>query len=216
MALDVLYFSEELRLNRDSREIAELSELLNDLPIVPLCDRGEIFRNSNGIKNQLVRFQLSYPNSKKDAHVGSISYEVADEFEGKRDELHGIACAIRQNREFFKTAAFGSELEGEDFPEGALLFHLHRVLEARDGRRAPSAKSCEVCHIDLHEVYKPVSGGFLQKHLTAPVTELNGSRQYKAGDFITVCPNCHAVLHKYRPWVSGKNAEDILFYLRED
>jgi 5-methylcytosine-specific restriction enzyme A len=211
LALDVLYFADELRLNKESKEIIELSELLNELPIIPLSARGEIFRNSNGIKNQLIKFKSSYPKWKKDSHVGSIFYEIADEFGGRKDELHKIACAIRKNRDFFKAAPFGGKLEGEDFPEGALLYHLHRLLEAKDGWKVLPAQSCEICHLNLAEVYKPVSGGFLQAHLTVPITSLNGNRHYKAEDFIAVCPNCHAMLHKHRPWLTKENAEEILF-----
>ena len=65
LALDVLYFDEDLRLNKESKEIVELSELLNELPIIPLSARGEIFRNSNGIKNQLIKFKSSYAKRKK-------------------------------------------------------------------------------------------------------------------------------------------------------
>ena len=50
LALDVLYFADRLRLNKESHEIIELSELLNELPIIPISARGVIFRNSNGIK----------------------------------------------------------------------------------------------------------------------------------------------------------------------
>ena len=80
LALDVLYSMNELRLSAESQEIIELSELLNELPIIPLSARGEIFRNSNGIKNQLVKFKSCFPERKKDLHVGSIFYDVADEF----------------------------------------------------------------------------------------------------------------------------------------
>lgn len=211
LALDVLYFADKLRLNKESYEIVELSELLNELPIIPISARGVIFRNSNGIKNQLLKFKSSYPKKEKDLHVGSIFYEVADEFDGRKDELHKIACAIRQNRDFFKAATFGSELEGEDFPEGALLYHLHRVLETRDSRKIVRTESCESCHLNLSEVYKPVPGNFLQCHLTVPVTNLNGSKHYAADDFITVCPNCHAVLHRRRPWLTKDDAKEILY-----
>ena len=211
LALDVLYFSDELHLNKESKEIIELSELLNELPIIPLSARRDNFRSSGGINGQLSKFKSSYNKGKKDPDVGSIFYEIADEFNGKKDELHKIACAIRQNHNFFKTATFGSEFEGEDFPEGALLYHLHRLLEARDGRKLVPAESCEICHLNLSEVYKPVSGDFLQCHLTVPVTDLNGSMHYKADDFITVCPNCHAVLHRHRPWLTRDNAGEILF-----
>lgn len=210
LALDVLYFAEDLRLNKESKEIVELSELLNELPIIPLSARGEIFRNSNGIKNQLIKFKSSYAKRKKDSHVGTIFYEVADEFNGRNDDLHKIASAIRQNRDFFRIATFGSELEGEYFPEGALLYHLHRVLEARDSRKIIPARRCEICHLNLSEVYKPTLGNFLQCHLTVPITELNASKYYDAEDFITVCPNCHAVLHRHRPWVTKDDVGEIL------
>ena len=210
LALDVLCFTNELRLKKESKEIIELSELLNELPIIPISVRGEIFRNSNGIKNQLLKFKSSYSKKERDSHVGSIFYEIADEFDGRKDELHKIACAIRQNREFFKTATFGSEFEGRDFPEGALLFHLHRVLETRDSRKVARAERCEICHLNLSEVYKSAFGTFLQCHLTVPIIELDGSKHYAADDFITVCPNCHAVLHRHRPWLTKENAGKIL------
>lgn len=210
LALDVLYSANELRLSKDSKEIVELSELLNELPIIPLSARGIFFRNSNGIYNRLTTFKSSYSKGKKDPHVGSIFYEVAGEFEERKDELHKIACAIRQNREFFTSATFGSEFEGEGFPEGALLFHLHRVLEARDGQKIIPADRCEICHLNLSEVYKPAPGNFLQCHLTVPVTELDGCKHYAADDFITVCPNCHAVLHRHCPRLTKDNAGEIL------
>lgn len=210
LALDVLYFSDKLRLNKESSEIVKLSELLNELPIIPLPARRENFRSNGGVNGQLSKFRSSYNKDKKDPDVGTIFYEVADEFDGRKDELHKIASAIRRNREFFKTATFGSELEGEDFPEGVLLYHLHRVLEARDSRKIIPAGRCEICHLNLSEVYKPTLGNFLQCHLTVPVTELNASKHYDAEDFITVCPNCHAVLHRHRPWVTKDVGEILL------
>lgn len=211
LALDVLYSAEPQRLNKDSEQIIELSELLNELPIIPLAVRRKCFRSNSGVYGQLHLFNLSYNKGKKDPDLGLLFYQIANEFEGRKDELHRIACAIRQNRDFFKTVPFGSPLEGEDIPEGALLFHLHRVLEARDSRYIVRAERCEICQLNLSEVYQPISGSFLQCHLTVPMTELNGSKHYKAEDFITVCPNCHAVLHRYRPWVTRDNAVKILF-----
>ena len=211
LALDVLHFADKLRLNKESHEIAELSELLNELPIIPLSARRENFRSKGGVNGQLSKFRSSYNKGKKDPDVGTIFYEVADEFDGRKDELHKIARAIRKNCEFFKTATFGSELEGEDFPEGALLYHLHRVLETRDGRKIVRTENCEICHLNLSEIYKPTLGNFLQCHLTVPITELNSSKHYAADDFITVCPNCHTVLHRNRPWLTKDDAGKILF-----
>lgn len=210
LALDTLMFSKKSNLSSNSLAVIELSQLLNELPIHPTEKRTANFRNPVGISDQLRGFGYSLrPNNR--VRVGSVFLVVYEEYRNCPEQIHAIAEAIKQNREFFKTATFGSEFEGEDFPEGALLYHLHRVLEARDGRKIVPAENCEICHLNLSEVYKPISGNFLQCHLTVPITELNGSKHYKTDDFITVCPNCHAMVHKYRPWVTRDSAGEILF-----
>lgn len=210
LALDTLMFSKKSNLSSNSLAVIELSQLLNELPIHPTEKRTANFRNPVGISDQLRGFGYSLrPNNR--VRVGSVFLVVYEEYRNCPEQIHAIAEAIKHNREFFKTATFGSEFEGEDFPEGALLYHLHRVLEARDGRKIVPAENCEICQLNLSEVYKPISGNFLQCHLTVPITELNGSKHYKTDDFITVCPNCHAMVHKYRPWVTRDSAGEILF-----
>ena len=140
LALDVLHFADKLRLNKESHEIAELSELLNELPIIPLSARRENFRSKGGVNGQLSKFRSSYNKGKN----------------------------VR-------------------------------------------AENCEIWHLNLSEIYKPTPGNFLQCHLTVPITELNSSKHYAADDFITVCPNCHAVLHRNRPWLTKDDAGKILF-----
>lgn len=185
LVLDVLYFADKLRLNKKRHELVEL---LNELPIILLSVRCEFFRRKVRVNGQLSKFRSSYNKGKKDSNIGTIFYEVADEFDGRKDELHKNGRAIRQNREFFKTATLGSEIEGEDFPEGALLYHFHRVLETGDCWEIVRAECCEIFHLNLSEVYKPTPGNFLQCHLIVPVTELNSSKPYAANDFITVPP----------------------------
>ena len=70
---------------------------------------------------------------------------------------------------------------------------------------------CDVCHLDLSQVYKTVPGGFMQLHLTVEITELDYKTEYKPSDFITVCPNCHAMLHQYRPWLTKETVNEILY-----
>lgn len=211
LAVDTLLSSEGNSLSPVSPVVIELSKLLNELPIHSMEKRAPYFRNPVGISSQLHNFEYALKSYKSTFRVGTIFFRIYEEYRDCPEQLHAIAEAIRKNKEFFSTQFFGNELEGNDFQEGALLFHLHRVLEARDSRKIVLAESCEICHLNLCEVYKPIPGSFLQSHLLVPVTELEGSKRYKADDFITVCPNCHAVLHRYRPWVTRKKAEEILF-----
>ena len=210
LALDALLFSGPEHLNAKSGAIIELSALLNSLPIIPPSRRGEIFRNCSGISNQINMFRLSYGKGDKNPNVGAVLYSVADEYRGTEEEIHRIAVAIKRNTEFFGNAAFGAVEEISGFPEGALLGHLHRALESRDSKNLKMTDECEVCHLNLSEVYRPLPSGFMQLHLLVPVTKLDCHKKYKPDDFITVCPNCHAVLHRLRPWRTKDTVNEIL------
>ena len=92
LALDVLHFADKLRLNKESHEIAELSELLNELPIIPLSARRENFRSKGGVNGQLanlgqvitkvkrtlmsVRFSMRLPMSSTEKKTSCIKLHV--------------------------------------------------------------------------------------------------------------------------------------------
>ena len=135
-------------------------------------------------------------------------YIVDVEFENRHNELHEIAKAIRRNVPYYATT-YGDSLESDDFPEGVLLGHLHRMLEARDSAHLTPGQRCEICQLDTAEIY-PGCPSLMRLHLTVPVTALDGKKRYGATDFITVCPNCHAALHRRRPWLTKENCGDLL------
>lgn len=209
LALDVLYFSGEERINAQSKATRELSELLTSLPIHPLSARGEIFRNQKGVTDVILNYRRTVRSGKKDPHVGALFYEIGMIYEDRLDELHAIAEAIRKNIPFYGSIPFGNDLERENFPEGALLCHLHRVIEARDGARIVPKQRCEVCMIETVPIYKNCPN-LLEQHLIIPVVELDGNRRYGQTHFITVCPNCHKALHRYRPWLTKENCGELL------
>ena len=124
-------------------------------------------------------------------------------------ELHSIAMAIRRNERFFEISGFGDDAEAPDFPESALLGHLHRIVETRDSTKLVPGKRCEICQIDTSDIY-PGCSNLMNMHLAVPITELDGNRRYRAEEFITVCPNCHAALHRRRPWLTKENCGELL------
>ena len=208
LTLDVLYYSGK-KLKRDSDTIEELSEILNLLPIHSKKNRRENFRNPSGVYKQIQSFARSYKKGIKDPNVGMMFYQVANEFSDRMEELHSIAIAIRKNRDLYSDFQFGCDQESYDFPEGALLGHLHRMVEMRDGSSIEPEDRCSICHIKLSEIYCH-KRSLMSLHLTTPITEIDGNNKYKDVDFLTVCPNCHAALHQYRPWLSKDKAKDIL------
>lgn len=209
LALDVFYFSGEAQLNDQSKAIQELSELLNVLPIHPVAERGEIFRNPKGVAGQIAKYRRFLEGGRRDRHVGTLFFEIGNEFAQRHDELHAIAEAIRRNALECSEMSFGSENEGNCFPEGALLGHLHRVIEARDAKATGLENRCAICKIETVAIYRD-GLNLLEQHLIVPVVELDAKARYGERDFITVCPNCHAALHRYRPWISRENCENLL------
>ena len=210
LALDALLFSGEEHFSCSSKAVLELSQLLNELPIHSLSKRAANFRNPVGISDQISGFRHSLKDTNNRIKVGSVFFQAYEEHQDCLTEIHSIAMAIRRNKDFFKEHLFGDKLEQSSFPEGALLNHLHILLEKRDSKLIEPGQVCSICCLNLSEVYKDIPGNFMQQHLTVPVTELDSRKKYKPDDFITVCPNCHAVIHQIRPWISKENVGEIL------
>ena len=208
LALDALYSSKNERLYAESEEMAELSALLNRLPIHPIENRREDFRTPTGIAAQLYRFQRALMTGVNKNNVGLLFFDINCEFYNRHIELHNIALAIRRNEEYF-AIDYGNHLEDYGFPEGILLGHLHRIIEMRDGAKFDHKEYCEVCSIKPELYYKPC-GSLLQSHLLTAPAELDGKKKYGTECFITVCPTCHAVLHRLRPWRTRDNCGEIL------
>lgn len=204
LALDVLYSCGGATPRSDSEEILVLCDLLHRLPIHPEKVRKRDFRTPTGVRAQIYRYERRYANM-----VGSMFYEIDAEYADKHDELHAIAKAIRKNASFFIDSRFGDITEEDGFPEGTLLGHLHRVIEKRDGEKYEKKHRCDICQISPAELYRN-SPDIMAMHLTVPVIELDGTEKYGRSDFITVCPNCHEALHRFRPWLKLENCDAIL------
>lgn len=208
LALDVLYQAKDQKVSVDMPEMNDLSALLQRLPIHPLENRRADFRNITGITRQLMQFRSNCNTGNKNLHVGIAFFNIAFEFEDRFDELHQIATAIRRNEPYY-FPGFGNRMEDEGFSEGILLGHLHCLIEVRDGSKLALADHCAICQLQPALIYQSC-GGLLQPHLLVPPTEMDGGKKYQDTDFITVCPTCHAALHRLRPWHTKENYSEIL------
>lgn len=62
---------------------------------------------------------------------------------------------------------------------------------------------CQVCRVDLTHVYGQMAAGFIHVHHVRPLSEIG--EEYEVDprtDLLPVCPNCHAMLHLFRPPLS--------------
>lgn len=208
LTLDVLYSASNNRISPNSNEMHELSELLKRLPIHASDNKRANFRTATGITQQVKLFLKSCKLGEKNVDVGKRFFEVAFEYEDKPEQLHAIASAIRANEKYF-TATFGAKEASYDFPEGALLGHLHHIIEHTAQEKYDCGATCEICGIKPMVQYK-LQGNLLQLHLLIPPEKLNGGTNYGQDCYMTVCPTCHAVLHRIRPWVVRENCGNIL------
>jgi 5-methylcytosine-specific restriction protein A len=211
LGLDVLFSNTPAALTIESKTIVNLSETLNRLPIIPLDQREDYFRNPAGVRRQLLTFHWSQQKEIKASHVGAIFYEVFSEFKDNLEELHRIAQAIRRCVDSHNFEQYGDSVESEGFLEGAILSHLHRNIEERyTDKCEDTLLECEACRMHPKGIYAQMSGNsILSKHLLIAPADFDPIAKLTPSDFITVCPNCHRALHIIRPWRGRKESENI-------
>ena len=193
-------------LNEDSPPVRELSEVLRTLPIVPLEDRDASFRGPRGLQGQYALLRLSIAKGEKYKHIGNDFIGVYQENCNNPAHILAVADAITACRELYAELPFGSKEEQLDFPEGALLGHLHRYCEQRDGSSANASVACEICGMTAtaYPVAQPIM--LIEPHLLAAPETMRPGDRYAKNQFIYVCPNCHKVLHQLRPWHGDKES----------
>lgn len=212
LALDLLLNSEDKNFSMNDERIIELSELLNRLPVIPLKNRNKYFRNTAGVRRQILTFYYSLNKKQKASHVGIEFYNVHKDYGKDKMGLKKTADAIKRCMNLVDEIEFADKSEMEGFREGALLAHLHRYFERSHGRPPKNKKlktCCSICGLKAEHIYT-LRDGFLQFHLLVPPEDFREGMIFKESDFIQVCPNCHRVLHLKRPWVTRDNVFSIL------
>ncbi|NLE25891.1 MAG: hypothetical protein GX625_11235 [Clostridiaceae bacterium] len=196
----------------ENEAIIELSKLLNSLPLIPLSERDETFRNPSGVRRQLLTFEWGLQKKKKPIHVGEIFYTVYNEIGKNKILISEIAQSIKRNSDFVKSIGFSYFPSTVEFPEGVILFNLHSFLENRHGFRfSKTCNSCSICGLNPQTAFHlRETARFLDPHLLVLPQDMRPEMRFSGKDFITVCPNCHQVLHQYRPWRSRSQCEQIL------
>jgi predicted HNH restriction endonuclease len=57
---------------------------------------------------------------------------------------------------------------------------------------------CRICSMRYRDVYGVLGAEFAEAHHIVPLGKLKGSTRTKLEDLITVCANCHRMLHRMR------------------
>lgn len=226
LALD-LYFRSEggRRLSQTHPDVVELSRVLNSLPIHGNDSRDGTFRNPNGCYMKLGNFRRFDAEFAKLGHRGltrgnQLEEVVWNDFASNRLELVEIARTIRSASVVagkVEVADVADADEG-DFPEGKILYRLHRirernsVLTEKAKRRAAQngGLKCAACDFDFLARYGEIGRGYIECHHTLPLSEYLSATRTSLKDLALVCANCHRMLHRKRPWLTIGQLKSVL------
>ena len=226
LALDLYFRLNPLLIDEKHPELVQLSRILNALPIHAKSQRLDTFRNPVGVYMKLCNLLRLDPNYQgKGLVAGSkLDEEVWKEFYSNREQLHSVANAIRRNYTLLTRPEDNTEDtkqidDDEEFPEGTILSRLHRLRE-RNSQLVKRKKKqrlqqtgklgCEACNFDFAEHYGKLGYGFAECHHNEPVSELSTERMIKLSELSIVCPNCHRMLHRVRPWLTVDQLRSLL------
>jgi len=104
-------------------------------------------------------------------------------------------------------------------PEGAKIrVEVNRYERSPVNRAACIAHygyKCLACGLDFSEKYGPLGNEYIEVHHRVPVSELGEAyRLDPVKDLVTVCANCHAMLHRAKPPLSVEALAEIINNLR--
>jgi hypothetical protein len=106
-----------------------------------------------------------------------------------------------------------------EFPEGKEVERTHKQRERnalvvtvakRNFREKHGRLFCQICGFDFKKSYGEIGVGFIEAHHTIPVSNKRGILRTKPSDIAVVCPNCHRMLHRKRPWLKMSDLKNLI------
>jgi 5-methylcytosine-specific restriction protein A len=122
-------------------------------------------------------------------------------------ELFNFAISLIASVLPIKSVTFRNPDEVLGFPEGAVSKVLVNKYE-RDPRNRREAiaihgKSCLVCGFNFEEMYGELGDEYIVVHHIVPISQMESDYFVDpAKDLVTLCANCHAMVHRYDPPMS--------------
>ncbi len=206
----------------DDRIVA-LSELLQRSPEHPVENRGDKFRNVNGVARKIADLQTHHPHYHGvPTHGSKIDLEVLAAFINDSAGMIRLARRIREEIEHGRltTALIAEIAEDPDMAaaEGTILMASH-IRRDRDPklRRAKIARAkanggqlaCEVCGLSFEDVYGERGRDYIEVHHVTPL-HVSGATTTRMSDLALICANCHRMIHRGTQWLTPTELRDIV------
>lgn len=221
LALELYFLNPTSPPGKVSAEVLALSQLLQHLGDRKGIERGETYRNANGVYMKMMNFRRFDPAFQAAGKVGlsqgnKLEEEVWITFADNRGALARAAAAIRTAIDDDAVVVQEESYEAE---EGGLILRLHlsrernRALAQRKRDQARERNGllvCEVCDFDFSTAYGELGLGFIEVHHRKPVASLKPGDRTKLEDLALVCANCHRMLHRRSALLSVEGLRAIV------
>ena len=203
--------------------VAELSGLLQILPLHPPDARRADFRNPNGVARKSFDIATAHPSyTGVPTHGGATDKAVIAAFLERPAEMRAEAQALRASALRGEFAGLAGALEDEEDDmagsEGRLLIRRH-VARERDprlrrrkidaARRDNHRLVCDVCGFNFEDVYGDRGRGYIECHHIVPL-HMTGARSTRLDDLALLCANCHRMIHARAPWPTPAELQDLI------
>ncbi|ALG83967.1 HNH endonuclease [Gordonia phthalatica] len=209
----------------DPRTVA-LSELLRAAnPGLALDQR---FRSRNSVRRKVEDLKTQHPDYHgKPTKSGIATKRIVHAFLEDPVHMLGLAEQFRAEPHLVSIEFTDSmqveyvnldELDG-DGPvsaiEGAVAYRLAafrerdpklRQAKIDESMRERGTLACETCGFDFYGTYGELGDGYTHVHHVTPL-HVTGPTVTTLDDLVLVCANCHAMVHRRRPW---KTPEEIV------
>jgi 5-methylcytosine-specific restriction enzyme A len=193
---------------------SELANLLQN-PEVPISEYALEIDNRN--------FELVTDLNPNSPHVlnfyvetmtpeSSIEHGLLNE---KETALLDLAAAVIITLLPHPTDSYVAPEEVTGFPEGAATQVMVNKYE-RDPRNRSAAISihgyfCLACGFDFKKIYGELGSNFIIVHHVVPVSQIGSDYVINpAKDLITLCANCHAMIHRQNPPLSLEQLQSLI------
>jgi 5-methylcytosine-specific restriction protein A len=221
LALDLYFKHDRNTPPAKHPDVIELSQLLNRLPLIPLDQRDDDFRNPTSVIFKLLNFRWIDPARSGGYERGGMGDRaVRAEFSNDREGLNQTAAAIREFATSEEAATpVDIDTEVDEASEGKILLRVHFARERNQAivkRRKDKALEdfgkleCEVCGFDFGERYGELGQGFIECHHIVPLSALTQERRTVLSDLALVSSNCHRMIHRSKLMISVQGLRAIL------
>ncbi|GAA5003156.1 HNH endonuclease [Kitasatospora paranensis] len=194
--------------------VADLSAVLQLLPLHDQASRSSSFRNANSVARKTADLATHHPHYEgKPTKGGAADLAVLKAFLDSPVEMAAAAHLIRhgiKSGELLEAPPANAPDSDEeiDAPEGRLLLRKHLARERDRGLRKQKIESvlreggrltCEVCTFDFQWAYGDRGAGYIECHHIVPL-HVTGESRTKLSDLALICANCHRMIHRRAPW----------------